>query len=158
MKIIFKRIFLLFLLIFLSFTITYGQLKIYQFEQLDSLQNVESRTIIVFIHTDWCKFCQAMKSKTFTDSILIKRINSKFYFIDFNAESQKDIYFKEKYFKSNSTKFNPDIHDLAIELAIVNKNITFPTLCFLNSNYEILFQYNQYLTAKSLINILDRLE
>ena len=31
------------------------------FAELDSLQRVEQRNVLVFIHTDWCKYCQILK-------------------------------------------------------------------------------------------------
>jgi thioredoxin-related protein len=63
-----------------------AQLHLAQLEQIESLQTVEKRNVIVFIHTDWCKYCKVMHDKTFKNETVIKLINDKFYFIDFDAE------------------------------------------------------------------------
>jgi hypothetical protein len=39
--------------------ISFSQIKSYPFEQIDSLQKIEKRNVIVFIHTDWCKSIDA---------------------------------------------------------------------------------------------------
>jgi thioredoxin-related protein len=39
-----------------------SQLQSISFEEIDSLQRIEKRKTIVFIQTDWCQFCHAMKT------------------------------------------------------------------------------------------------
>ena len=45
--------------------ITFGQLKIVPFEEIATLQQLEPRPMVIFIHTDWCRYCQGMKNTTF---------------------------------------------------------------------------------------------
>ena len=75
----------LLILLFSIFNQGFAQLKMQTFEQTESLQNIQQRKIIVFIHTDWCKFCQAMKSKTFKNEEVIQQLNDTFYFVDFKG-------------------------------------------------------------------------
>lgn len=148
---------LLFVSIILLPNILVSQIKTYQFEQIDSLQKIEKRNIAVFVHTDWCKYCQTMQNTTFKNDNVVKLLNEKFYFIDLNAEQKKDIVFNERTFKFEPTGLNTGIHELAEQLATVDNQVVYPTLCFLNSNNEIIFQYNQFINSKDISTILTRL-
>ena len=138
--------------------IAFAQLKTYQFEQIDSLQKVEERNIVVFIHTDWCKYCQAMKNTSFKNDSIVKLLNTKFYFIDLNAEEQRNINFQKQTFKYKPTGRNTGIHELAEELATIDGKISFPTICVLNPDNEIVLQYDQFLNSKDLQIIFTRLQ
>jgi thioredoxin-related protein len=137
---------------------SFAQLSTYQFEQIDSLQKVEKRNTVVFIHTDWCKFCQAMQNTTFKNDSIIKLLSEKFYFIDLNAEEHRNISFQGQTLKYIPTGTNTGIHELAEQLATIDNKVAYPTLCILNADKEIVFQYNQFINAKVLHTILTRLK
>lgn len=136
----------------------FAQLNLVSFEQIDSLQNIEKRKVIVFIHTDWCQFCHAMKNTTFKNESIIKELNSTFYFIDFNAEEKRTILFNKATFKFKSTGNTSGIHELAIPLGTINKQLNYPVLCILNSENEIVFQDNSYIKPKEFSLILEKLK
>ena len=136
----------------------FAQLKTIQFEQLDSLQKTEKRTVVVFIHTDWCKYCQAMKNTTFKNDSILNTLNTQFYFIDLNAEEKRNINFNNHTFKYKPTGTNTGINELAEHLATVDNKVAYPTLCFLNSRNEIIFHYNQFINSTDLQIILTRLK
>ena len=135
---------------------SFSQLKSYKFEQIDSLQNVQKRNIIVFIHTDWCKFCEAMKNTTFKNKEVIAKLNNNFYFIDLNAEQLEPIVFDNKKYRFRPSGNKTGVHELAISLGTINGLINYPTLCILNENYEILYRKSTFLSAKDLIKLLQR--
>lgn len=135
----------------------YAQLKTYQFEQLDSLQKKEARPVAIFIHTEWCKYCQAMQNTTLQNKEVISNLNEQFYFIDFNAEEKRTITLLGNSFRFKPTGTNTGIHELAEQLATLKGEISYPTLCFLNSRYEITFQYPQFTEASDLLTILNKL-
>jgi len=137
---------------------SFAQIPKYQFEQIDSLQQIEKRNIIVFIHTDWCKYCQTMQNTTFKNDSIIKILNTKFYFIDLNAEEQRNISFQKRTFKYKPTGANTGIHELAERLGTVDGKISYPTICILNSDNEIVFQHNQFINAKDLKTILTQIK
>ncbi|WP_394759281.1 thioredoxin family protein [Flavobacterium sp.] len=136
----------------------FSQLQLSKFEEIDSLQKVEKRKIIVFIHTDWCKYCHAMRDKTFKNPTVIKEINEQFYFVDFDAEETRKIVFNNHNFVFKPNGSNSGIHELAIELGTINNQINYPVLCVLNEKSEIVFQHNSYLNAKQLIKILESIK
>ncbi len=153
-----SQIFLIWGSIFLLSQIAFSQIKTYQFEQIDSLQKNEQKTIAIFIHTDWCKYCQAMKNITFKNDSIINTLNDHFYFIDLNAEEKRKIVFNNHTFKYKPTGTNTGLHELADQLATIDNKVAYPTLCFLNPDKEIIFQYNQFINSADLQTILIRLK
>lgn len=136
----------------------FAQLRSYSFEQIDSLQQIQKRKVIVFIHTDWCKYCQAMKNSTFKNKTIIALLNSEFYFIDFHAEEKRTIYFNNQTFNYKSIRNNSGVNELAIQLGTVNNQLTYPIICVLNSENEIIFQDTHYRNAKDFELILSKLK
>jgi thioredoxin-related protein len=147
------------LLLFFLLTLQqgYAQLKTYQFEQLDSLQKKETRPVAIFIHTDWCRYCAAMQNTTLQNKEVISNLNARFYFIKLNAEEKRNITMLGSTFKYKPTGNNTGIHELAEQLARVNEKVSYPTLCFLNSKYEITFQHSQVMHAADLLTVLNKL-
>jgi hypothetical protein len=99
-----------------------------------------------------------MQNTTFKNDKIIHILNSEFYFIELNAEEKRDITFGNHTFKYKPTGTNTGSHELANQLAVIDNEVTYPALCFLNFDNEIIFQYNQFITAKDLQIILTRLK
>lgn len=135
----------------------FAQLKVVQFEQLESLQKVEKRNVIIFIHADWCKYCQVMKAKTFKNQEVINRINKQFYFIDLNAEEKRKIKFNNANFAFKPNGISSGIHELATELGTIDGQVSYPTICVLNDKNEIVFQHNSFLNANELLAIFEKI-
>lgn len=150
---------LILLIIFFGITSTgFCQLKNRSFEEVDSLKQIQQKKIIIFIHTDWCQYCQRMKNTTFKNQEIMKKLNSDFYFIDFNAEEKKDIRFNKQTYKYQPSGNNVGIHELALQLGTINSQIVYPVLCVLNEKNEIILQYNNYLSPKDFKLLLEKLE
>jgi thioredoxin-related protein len=144
---------------FLGITSTgFSQLQNRTFEAMDSLQQIQKRKLVVFIHTDWCHFCQRMKNTTFKNQEIIQKLNSDFYFVDLNAEEKSDIKFNNHIFKYQPTGNKVGVHELALQLGTMNNQIVYPVLCVLNDKNEILFQYNNYLSPKDFKQLLEKME
>ena len=137
---------------------SFSQIISYKFEQLDSLQKVEKRNVAIFIHTNWCKYCQTMQNTTLKNDSIIEQLNKKFYLINLNAEQKKDIVFNGHTFKYKPTGINTGIHELAEQLATIDNKVAYPTISFLNTNNEIIFQYDQFINSTNLDIILKRLK
>jgi thioredoxin-related protein len=147
------------IIFFLGITSTgFCQLKSRSFEEIDSLQQFQKRKIIVFIHTDWCKFCQSMKNTTFKNQEIIEDLNSNFYFVDLNAEEKRDIIFNNQVFKYQPSGNNVGVHELALQLGTMNNQIVYPVLCVLNEKNEIIMQYNNSLNPKDFKLLLEKLK
>lgn len=135
--------------------LAFSQLQTYSFSQLDSLQKTENNNIVVFIHTDWCRYCQSMKNTTFKDKRVIKLLNENFWFADLNAEEKQDITFNGYTFKYKPTGNDTGTHELAEQLGKIKGKVSYPTLCILNPDNEIIFQYNQFLSSADLLKVLN---
>ncbi len=46
---------------------SYARPEDHSFEELEIIFKEESRPVIIFVYTDWCKFCQIMKNTTFQE-------------------------------------------------------------------------------------------
>lgn len=152
-----KKLFLLVLLFGIT-SMGFSQLKSIAFEEIENLQKIQQRKVIVFIHTDWCQFCQRMKSTAFKNQEIIQQLNADFYFIDFNAEEKRDVSFQNQTFRFKPTGNNVGVHELALQLGTINKQITYPVLCVLNEKKEIIFQYNNYLSQRDFKQLLEKLK
>jgi thioredoxin-related protein len=150
---------LILLIIFFGFTSTgFCQLKSRSFEEVDSLQQIQKKKIVVFIHTNWCQFCQRMKQTTFKNQEIIEKLNSDFYFVDLNADEKRDITFDNHIFKYQPSGNNVGVHELALQLGTINNQIVYPVLCVLNEKREIILQYNNYLNPKDFKLLLEKLK
>ncbi len=98
-----------------------------------------------------------MKRTTVKSKEVVSGLNEKFYFIDFNGESKRDIKMLNHVFKFKSTGNNTGVHELAEQLGTIDKKVSYPTMCFLNENNEIIFQHNQFISATDFTKILNKL-
>lgn len=152
-----KNLYLL-LVLCCSIPTGFAQLRSVSFEEIDSLQGVEKKNTIVFIQTDWCQFCHAMKNTTFKNEAIITELNTSFYFVNFNAEEKRTVVFNKTTFQFKPTGNNSGTHELAIALGTINKQLNFPVLCVLNIENEIIFQHSGYLKPKELKLILAKVK
>jgi thioredoxin-related protein len=149
---------LLLLLLFKSF-LSFSQekkqtLKVFTFSEVEKIQQQNPKPIIVFITTDWCKICHGMKSTTLKDRDIIQLLNDKFYFIKLNAEEKEDITFLKRNFVHKPTGINTGLHELANQLGSVGNVMVYPTITFLNSNFEIDLQLTGFYNTKRMKQIL----
>lgn len=152
-----RSIFIVKILLLLATTTAMSQDYAISFEQLDSLQKQEPKPVMVFLHTDWCKFCANMKNTTFQNEQIQALLSDKFYFVSFDGESKKDVNFMGNTFSYKPTGANTGVHELAEQLGTKDGEVSYPTLTFLNAQYEILHQHNSFLSAKNLKKTLNRL-
>lgn len=136
----------------------FAQLKTYSFEEVVQLSKENPKPIVVFTHTNWCKYCKIMEHVTFKDSRIIATLNENFYFVSFDAETKKDIIFNNHTFQFQPNGTNTGIHELAIALATIENQVVYPTLTILESDNSILFQQASFISAKALGRILDKLK
>lgn len=132
-----------------------AQVKLVTFGQVEALQRTDPKPVLVFIHTDWCRICAGMKQTTFKNKEVTELLNSKFYVVFLNAEAKEDILFAGRKFSYNPTGVNTGVHQLAEQLGSINGQVAYPSICVLNAENEIIYQYDGYLDAPSLIKMAD---
>ena len=136
-----------------SFSV-FAQLKSYQFEEIEDIQKLDEKPVFVFTYTNWCTYCAAMKIKVFNDSKVVELLNKHFYFIWLNAEEERKINFNKQEFNFKPSGIKTGTHQLAAELATIDKELTFPSFCILNPANEIIYQKRDFTSAKELVIIL----
>ena len=153
-----KKILYLFVLFFWTIPSGFAQLKLNTFEQVEQLSKANPKPIVVFTHTNWCKYCKIMENTTFKDSTIIAALNEYFYFISFDAETKLDIVFNDQTFKFQPNGTNTGIHDLAIVLATSDNQVVYPSLTILDKEKIIILQQHSLISAKALLLILDKVQ
>jgi thioredoxin-related protein len=152
------KLYLIFLILGILFPLTvFSQIISQSFEQLAGLQKTQNRFVVVFIHIDWCKYCQAMKNTTFKDKEIAALLNQNFWFVDLNAEEKSDITYNGQTYKFRPTGNNTGIHELVEKFTMPNGEASYPSICILNPDFEIIFQYNQLLSINDLRLLLNNL-
>lgn len=152
-----KTNFILFFLLCWSMVV-WAQPKVVTFAELDSLQQIEARKVVVFIYTDWCRYCHRMEQNSLAAKENERLLNEHFYFIRLNAEKKEAIDFMGHRFEFRPSGMNTGIHELAQALASMEGQVSYPSICVLNEATEIVFQYQQFITPKELTAVLEALE
>ena len=94
---------------------------------------------------------------TFQNQKVIQQLNNHFYFISLDGEERREIDFQGYKFSYQPTGNNTGTHALAEALGSVDGKLSFPSFCVMNSDFEIIFQYNAFLNAKDLSQVLDKI-
>lgn len=128
-----------------------AQSQIFGFNQLDSLQRIEKRKVIVFVYTDWCNYCKAMEQKVFKQAEIDKLIQNKFYWVALNAEEKKSISYHGQTFSYKSSK---GVHELALNLMDKQKQLSFPFLAVVDAQDEVLYKRGGFISATALKQVL----
>jgi len=135
-----------------------AQVKEYSFDEVEVLNKAEPRKTIVFIYAEWCRYCEAMKRTTLENSEIIERLNDVFYFIEFNGESQQNVYFNDIAYRFIPSGKNTGTHELARELGSIDGKLSYPTLVVLDTDWSIIYKTNGFVKAKALLTLLEELE
>lgn len=146
--------FITYMLLLLLLNSSKAQLSQYSLHELDSLQKIQPKNMVIFIHTDWCRYCQAMRSATFQNEQVTYLLNTNFYFSELNAEDKQQKVFNGTTFKFQPSGVDTGIHELAEQLATVDGKVSFPSLCILNEDYEIIFQFAGFLSSEHMLDLL----
>jgi len=129
-------------------------LQEYAFEEIELQQKEGPRPLLVFLHADWCNYCQHMKQGTFRNPEVIAALNKDFYFVSFNGESQQSVQFAGQEFRFEATGRNIGVHRLAKTLGSEQGELVYPAVVILNAQNEVLFRHQAYLDAEALLTIL----
>jgi len=147
-----------FIILFLAFSFSgKGQNEfpiITSFAAVDSLQLANPRPMVIFLHTDWCRYCQHMQQTTFRDPAIRVLLNNHFYFLSLDAETKATIVFGNRSFPFLPQGNGTGVHSLATAVGTIDGVLQFPTLVIMNEAYEIIFQYGAFLSAEALSTIL----
>ena len=132
-------------------TLVNGELNWITFEEAQTLNNKKEKMYLVDVYTDWCGWCKVMDKKTFTDGEIKSYLDNNFYVVKFNAEQKETLKFKGKEYEWKKAG-KRGVNTLAIEL--LNGRMGYPSLVFLDHNFEKIEVVPGYKTPEQLMAIL----
>src|SRR5690606_23305954 len=71
------------ILVLIAAQLTSAQPKSYSFEDALAMQATAARPMVVFIKTDWCKYCKILENTTLKNPETVSLLDEFFYFIAF---------------------------------------------------------------------------
>lgn len=149
-----KRIGIIIAALCFSLKINAQEIQWVNFDQLSELQQTDNRPLLIFIHTNWCRYCKMQKEISFKNLQLIEFLNRNYYCIELDAESKSSIKLLNKNFSYNPLQ---GYHQLALTLTKDSDQIIFPTLVVLDKSYKIKSVLQSYQEPQSLIKHLKTL-
>ena len=122
------------------------------FDKIASKQG--QRMVFIELYTSWCGWCRRMEKVTFNDPTVAKYMNKNFYNIQFDAESRRNIEFLGKTYRFNSADGSRGRHSLAKALMQDSEKQGYPTIAFLDENYNLIQAIPGYIVAKDFEAIM----
>jgi thioredoxin-related protein len=119
-----------------------GQVNWVSFEQLDELLEKEPRVVMIDVYANWCSYCKKMDSQTFTNTKVTEVLNTKFYALKLNNESNKKIKFK-------------GIETSEAQLAAELRVTSLPTMIFLDPKLSAVTPVPGFRDANNFLEVLD---
>lgn len=138
-----KKIIFIAIITFLAFNIS-AQVKWYSFEEAVKLNENEPRKFMIDVYTDWCGWCKVMDKNTFNNEIISRYLNENYYPVKLNAEQRDSINFKDQTYKYVASG-NRGVHEFAY--ALLSGNMSYPSVVFLDENYNGLTVEKGYIKA-----------
>lgn len=128
-----------------------------QWESIEGISNLSGadKKILVFIYTDWCKWCKEMEGNSFNDPQVSDFVNEHFTAVKFNGEINQEIAFKNKTYRLKKED-NKLFHELTSEFN--RGNVSYPSLVFLDTELNTIQAINGYRNREDLIKILKYIE
>ncbi len=102
----------------------------------------EPRKVLIDVYTDWCGPCKIMNNTTFKDPTVVEYINENYYAVKFNAEGPDPLEFRGRSYKNDG--YDPNrggrnsTHDLTRAIAPVNGRIAYPTIVYMDEDFNLL--------------------
>lgn len=128
-------------------------------EEAEKKMQKEPRKVIIDVYTDWCGPCKMMNNTTFKDPQVVKYINDHYYAIKFNAEGGDPVTFRGQQYVNS--QYDParaqgrnGTHDLTKAIAPVQGRIAYPTIVYMNEEFEILSPVQGMYRADQIMPIL----
>ena len=125
------------------------------FEQLEDSLTIKPKKVFIDFYTDWCTYCRKMNKVVFTKPEIINTLNTDYYAVRFDAETESEVTFGGKTFINDQVKKsrNP-VHQITQLLATRNGQFVAPTLMVLDKDFKVTARYFEYMDSKALIDAL----
>ncbi|MEL6389211.1 MAG: thioredoxin fold domain-containing protein [Bacteroidota bacterium] len=134
------------------YEVTEAGLQWYKIEDLETMENIADRTVLVDMYTSWCGWCKKMDKNTFTDPNVVDYLNEHFVLVKFNAERKDPVTWKGETYETVRMG-RRGTNGLAVKL--LDGRLGYPSLVYLDgSNLEKITKVPGYKTPDQLLNDL----
>ncbi|MFZ4931012.1 thiol:disulfide interchange protein [Chryseobacterium sp. Mn2064] len=142
-----KKIALFFMLVSCFYL---SQMKTGTFSEIETLQKVSPRPMVIHLYTDWCAVCKIESYHLSKDKELVGLMNDHFYFVNFEAEKTKEkIRFQNRdfeYLQNGSS----GIHELALALSKNKNQPVYPLWVFLDKHQNLVYYQEGQMTSEKM--------
>jgi len=124
----------------------------YSFEDVVKQEAIKPKKVFMDIFTDWCGWCKVLDKSTFTNPVIIKKMNQYFYACKLNAERKDTIWFRGYPYVNP----NPSVAQSTNQLAasILKGRMSYPSMVYFNDSMQIITTVQSYLKPSQLEPIL----
>lgn len=138
---------ILFFLLITTITLSGQNFAWKDWNSVTEANKLEPKKMLVYVYTDWCVVCKKLEKGTFLDQELSSYMNGAYRLVKFNAETAQDIKIRNKVYSKKNGRYN----ELAI--ALTNGSLVFPSLVFLDENYNIIQVIEGYQGPQRMLKI-----
>ena len=121
------------------------------FEHLNDSLRFKKKPLMIFVHTEWCKYCKMQENTAYKDVDLSRLLNKNFYCLRLNAEETDDITFLNRIYAFHSYS---GYNQLAEIIGKQNGRLIFPTTVLINTDLQVFKRLQGLQKAKSLIQLI----
>lgn len=121
------------------------------FEEAVKRNEQEPRKFMIDVYTDWCGWCKKMDASTMKNPVIMQNLRENYYAVKMDGEYKKDINFGGRTYKYVA-QGRRGYHELPAEL--MQGRMSYPTLVFLDEEYNVIQPLPGYKTARDLDPIL----
>lgn len=108
------------------------------------------KKIFIDVYTDWCGWCKKMDKDTFQNAEVAAYMTQNFYMVKLDGEGKQPINFKGKTYKYVPSG-KRGYHEFAA--ALLQGRLSYPTVVFLDENFNMLSPVPGYQKPKPFLNI-----
>ncbi len=114
----------------------------------------KKKMVVIELYTPWCGWCKRMEKNTFNTPKIAQYLNKNFYAVKFNAEDRTPVTFMDKTYRFDSRAGNRGRHELATMLMTKNAKQGYPTIAFLDADYNLIQAVPGYKNAEEFNAIM----
>ncbi|MEM9326320.1 MAG: thioredoxin family protein [Bacteroidota bacterium] len=128
------------------------------FEQLEDSLAQQAKPVFIDFYTDWCTYCRKMDKVVFTKPQVVKTLNTDYYAVRFDAETEQEVTFGGRQFVNDQIRVSRQpVHQIAQLLALRDGGFTPPTMVVLDKEFNVAARYFEYMDSKKLLRALSAL-
>ena len=128
------------------------KIKWVSFTEAVELNKTNPKKIFIDVYTDWCGWCKVMDKNTFTNPVIIKYMNEKYYAVKLDAEMKDTVKFNDIVFVNPNPTTKRSTHQLAASL--LQNKLSYPTTVYLDETFKMLSPFPGYLKPEQMEPIL----